>query len=272
MAVDKVLVSSAVAGSLPTALRSALTHFHARELPRLDPPVVVADAVSGKGSPDLGRLVVQEFAPLANEVQLVVPDRMLGAVLGRFGRAGRSLVPIDVRDRAERMTTVWLPASIVNAGTLVAVNDLSQSKEERPVVAIGVWSRFAGWRERLGTFAAKPEQALAADVALAVRPSLILLAANWRGMTVVIATSDVIAAELVGLAVIRARGSAAADEIGPWQDELVQRATEFELGVRLPDRLALRLVKGSTASNDAAELLEDVAVRLGVVDFAVVDI
>jgi hypothetical protein len=90
-----------------------------------------------------------------------------------------------------------------------------------------------------------------------------------------VATSDQIAAELVGLAIRQAKRDAADEEVGPWQDPLVQRATELDLGVRVPAQIAIRATlrgpeRVATATEFAA-LVADIAGRLGVHDFAVHD-
>ena len=232
-------------------------------VPTLAAPVVVADATSRiSGSDDFGRCVVDLLAQKIPEVRLVALDQRLTSFLRR-----RTAIPLD--SRAERISTVRLPDSIVGAQTIVGVNDVRQDAADRPTLAIGLWSRFAGARERLGARIGKPEQGLAAEVALAVHPAAIILADLWMGLTVVAATSDQIAAELVGLALRQASRPDECERVGPWQDPLVQRATELHLGVLLPDQMAICMVtEGSTPSDPPTTLLLEIAGRLGVRDVA----
>ena len=264
-------VTMVVAPSIARAIEAALSDCVDLGPVRSLPPVVVAAATTDAASPHgAGRFVVEFFERHASDAKLVVPPQPVVSVLSQVARRKSGLTRVDIRPRAERITSVWLPAHIVSAKTLVAVNDVRQDLAVRPALAIGLWSQFAGLWERIGVRLAKPDEGLAAEIALAVRPALILLVDSWRGLPVVISTSDQIAAELVGLAVRQARRAGEDDLIGPWQDPLVQRATELDLGVRSPEQLAIRMViEGTNGSNDAATLGEDVAARLGVRDFAV---
>lgn len=267
-------VKLAVAPSIPQAVEAALSNALALGPDRFLPPFVVADASADAASATgTGRLVVEILGREGGDVRRVVPPQPVLSVLNRFARRKSSVTRVDVRLRAERITSVWLPDPIVEAKTLVAVNDVRHDQAERPTLAIGLWSRFAGLWERVGARLAKPEEGLAAEIALAVRPTLILLVDSWRGQPVVIATPDQIAAELAGLALRQARRAGEDDQIGPWQDPLVQRATELDLGVRTPEQLALRLEVVDPANlpdeNLVTEWLRQLADLIGVTEFAI---
>jgi hypothetical protein len=55
-------------------------------------------------------------------------------------------------------------------------------------------------------------------------------------------TGDPIAADLLGLSLSRDPNAGDEELIGPWEDAIVQRATELEVGVRLPSDISLELV------------------------------
>jgi hypothetical protein len=256
----RTIVGIGLAQSVQAASRLAVSTLWKTAGPILVPPVVVVDATSRiSGSDDFGRCVVHLLTLDIPDVRRVVPDQPLASLL-------RRRTPVHVGSRAERISIVRLPDSIVRANAIVGVNDVRRETGARPTLAIGIWSRFAGPRERLGARLGTLEQGLAAEIALAFQPAVILLADTWRGLTVVVATSDQVAAELVGLAV---RGTDGDEQIGPWQDPLVQRATELNLGVLLPDRIAIRIATpNSTPKDRATTILTEIAGRLGVRDAA----
>ena len=105
---------------------------------------------------------------------------------------------------------------------------------------------------------------LSADLALALRPDLIVLVGTHEGRALAAATSDLIAAELVALA-LREHDPAAVDATGPWEDPIVQRATELDLGVRVPSQIELLVVGDSSSGEAALSPLRDlVGARLGI--------
>jgi hypothetical protein len=228
-------------------------------------PVVVVDATVGSiADPRLGSLIVGHLRSLFPQVDLVVPPSPVMSLLGRGARR----VSIDVSARSEQLSTVGLPRAIASAGTLIAANDLRGVDASRPTLALGIWTRFSGPRERIEARIAPREQGMDAEIALAVRPALVVLADAWQHLPVVVVTSDQIAAELIGLALRQAARDGDLERPGPWQDPLVQRATELDLGVRLPDRIAIRgaWARGLTepAAAHFVSLIDDIAVRLGV--------
>jgi hypothetical protein len=266
--VNTSIVTLAAAPSRSAAAEIALAHhFAAASPPR--PPIVVADA--GRPVPgDLGfgQVVTDVMSRSGQDVRRVAPANPLSSLLRVPGRFQRRHRPVEISARTARIPRVWFPRAIAEAGTLIGVNDVGHETAARPTLAIGLWSRFAGWRERAGVRLTKPEAALAAEIALAVRPALILLADDWRGWTIVVATADQIAAELVALGLRQTREASGDDRLGPWQDPLVQRATELDLGVRIPDQIQVRgtiAVEADQSRTSAfVELVARVTERLGV--------
>lgn len=178
-----------------------------------------------------------------------------------------------VAERPEPSSPFKLPVGIVDSGALVVANDLRGETAARPAIALGVWARFAGVRERIGVRVLPPEHGLAAEIAATVRPELILLADSWRGRSLVVAASDQVAAELAGLAIRQASGASDEAALGPWQDPLVQRATELDLGVRIPEQIALRAVwqdsKGGSGCDEFRGFIAGVCARLGIPEIVV---
>lgn len=193
-------------------------------------------------------------------VRLVPPPRF-----GLVGRAvgGRGAVPVDLRERGGRFDEVRMPAPIVAADARWLVTSLPGpgiGRGSRPIWAVAA---YAGAREavvaRLARTAVEP--GVIADLAAAALPALVLLSGRLAGHHLAVTTPDLIAAELVWLAL--AGGDAAGDDpIGPWEDATVQRATEIGLGARLPSQLEPTLLPGGGDDEGERSALSDLAERL----------
>jgi len=145
--------------------------------------------------------------------------------------------PVDLGDRASRIEHARLPHQLVTASTIVGVGSISGNESPGDPIALGLWSQFAHPSQRLGARLSNPRDGLAAEIALAVSPSLILLAAELDGIPIVTVASDQIAAELAGLAIRQILRPESGSEIGPWENPLVQRATELGIGIAIPAQI-----------------------------------
>ena len=123
--------------------------------------------------------------------------------------------------------------------------------------------QFLHPRDRL-RFAGHPHwRAHRADLAAQALPALTILlhpaADGWLG----IATGDPVAAELWSLALAERWLGDDVEMQGPWEDATVQRATELELGVRIPRDMVLTVAEGTALPTVARELLMEISSRLG---------
>ena len=123
--------------------------------------------------------------------------------------------------------------------------------------------QFLHPRDRL-RFAGRPNwRAHRADLAAHALPRMTMLlhpaAAGWLG----IATTDPVAAELWSLALAERWLGDDVEMQGPWEDATVQRATELELGARIPRDMVLVVAEGTALPTVACELLMDISSRLG---------
>ena len=96
--------------------------------------------------------------------------------------------------------------------------------------ALGIWSRFVPRRKRLLMRVTPFLNEEIVDNAARARPALLLQIAEWRGQRVLIASTDLISAEVIGRG-LRSTAQPAGD-IGetPWQSDLVRIASERGLG------------------------------------------
>jgi hypothetical protein len=100
-----------------------------------------------------------------------------------------------------------------------------------------MWARFAHPRQALGARLSSPRDGLTAEIALAVRPALVILSGTWSGCPLLIVSDDQVAAELAGIA-YRQLATSDPEPIGPWEHPLVQHATDLDLGIAMPSQIA----------------------------------
>lgn len=173
----------------------------------------------------------------------------------------------DVAARAERLTEVLIPRDLARAPLLIAISTFDQrDTATRPPLALSAWTAFLHPRDAIAVRLGGARLNLAAEAALAFAPDLYLLAGKVGSRRAVIATSDPIAADLVGLALWQDHLGPRAEVSGPWEDELVQHATELRLGVLSPDQIRLVARWAGPAdlgTTTLSPLVERISLRLG---------
>jgi hypothetical protein len=151
-------------------------------------------------------------------------------------------IEVDLSARGERLNRIVLARSLFDSEMLFGYSHLDRPLRagEPPAVAIGLWRTFARSWERLGARLGEEGASLAADIALGVVVRRYYVAATLDGMTVLLASSDPIVAEIAGRALLRLRQNRDNDMmVVPWEEPLVQRAAELRLGVRTPEEIRL---------------------------------
>jgi len=176
-------------------------------------------------------------------------------------------VAVNLQEHGGRYPVVSFPQVVVTAAErwlVVGIQGPADLPATRPIAAVAA---YAGSRERALARAARggPEPGVWADLAAGAPIALVLLvgAADSHGVVLAIATPDLIAAELVWLVL-----NEGDDEgVGPWEDATVQRATELDLGARLPSQLEPHLAAASPTPQAVVvlkELIDRVRLRLGI--------
>lgn len=214
------------------------------------PVAICTDTVNDGPSTALARMLhdrmVARTDHVANRsgefrsVQIAVPshsDRQLFPWRG----TGFQLLQTD-RPDAER-GEVSLRSDVANAASLVgiATTPIKAAAVLGPL-AIGGWTRFAGPAIALPLLYPSRREARTADVA-AVLGRLIrvsMLVTRAQGYVVLIASPDLVACELGGLAIVSWTLDSDPGRTLPWEDKVVQRAYELDLGASTPDQIDLR--------------------------------
>ena len=170
---------------------------------------------------------------------------------------------VPVTSPGARVTSALLPKAIMSARHRIIATDVVEVARHGPFV-LDLPARYVHPRQRLRLVTDRERSELMAEVASVVPISLVVVCLILPEGAFVAATSDVIAAELVALALSeRCLGSVRAFT-GPWEDAVVQRATELDLGVLVPS--AIRLVaEGSSVREPWADALQEhIRRRLGI--------
>jgi len=155
-----------------------------------------------------------------------------------------------------------LPSRLVDSDNLVLLNDLRDEKELRPVIALGVWKRYLHPKQRLLVELASHRTPVDAEIAAVIRPAATVLAASGNSYALLIFTADPLAAELIGLAIHWATSFSEAETTGPWEDAIVQRATELGSEIRLPRDLSLEWRRAEEPAAPDPELFASLARRV----------
>ena len=258
---DPVPVAVALGGRPgPTVAAAIDTVAGLAWLPEIEGDVLIATAEpDARGMGRAGaRAVAEVVAERRGRPRLVVPKRPPRGALSLL-RGRDRWVEVDVSAAGGRVERVPVRRGVMEAAALIGVGSIGTPEKTHPL-AIGLWSRFVHPKLAIAARLGGDRAPLAADLAIPFRPRLLVLTGAWRSLPVVVATPDLIAAELAGLAIRHGATTDPADRPRPWEDPLIQRATELGLGVLHPSSLDVRLVwTAGTESPDLAALaqLED---------------
>lgn len=198
----------------------------------------------------------------------VAGTSLRGGVRALLARPDDGWRSIDVRERdlSCELERVVLPATLADAGSVLVACELDDVAARGPYV-LDVAASYVAPATRLRLHASRSRVAVAAEVDLALCLGGAILALTVGGERWFVATRDPVAGELAALALSeRARGAGTSRSVvGPWEDPLVQRATELRLGVLLPANLDLVLVgAGEPGAEAGAAIARHLALRLGI--------
>lgn len=239
------------AAAVTAALDAAET---AGDLPRLPAPAALLSSHRALAGGPPRRAVVASLAAHGVDAHPVEPTGWLGP---RGGTRWRRL-PLTRPD--VRLAEVSLPVAVVEARSRIALAAV-RSDDVAPI-ALDLLTRYAHPRLRLVLRTAREREALAAELNLACRLDLLIVCGILGTIHVAAVTRDVIAAELLGLALREDPFVTSRELSGLWEDAVVQRATELDLGVALPSQLRLHQPREAPVGVSAA--LDRIRLRLGI--------
>jgi hypothetical protein len=201
------------------------------------------------------RLIRNAARVLGMRTRVVTPRWPLSAVVGIVGggdnwrevRVGAGSVRIDSR---------------VLQGPRIGLVPISLDYRQGPF-PLDLASRFLHPVDRARFLIARNRDRMAADIASGSQPDCWIITTIVGRDRLWLTTTDIIAAELWSLALAERFYDAALEAQGPWEDPTLQRATELELGVRIPAEMQLRHGVPGDMPDDIAALIATGCQRLG---------
>jgi hypothetical protein len=146
--------------------------------------------------------------------------------------------PVALKQPSSTLQQVNLPVGLLDASRLVGVVDLDAVAQRGPFV-LDLLARYVSPVDRLRILASRDRAVVVAEVNLARKLDLVVISCTLRGQRVFAATNDLIAGELVALALGEMVIGGERQWQTPWEDAVVQRATEMELGARFPGDITI---------------------------------
>lgn len=218
---------------------------------------------------------IASILPVGSQPLLLAPstmradDRLVGLVREQLPSA-RALVPrrmtryrrVSIDTPGAKLGAIRLPEAILAPGMLVCVADLDRLPPSGPF-ALDLLARFVSPLDRIRLLASRERSGLVAEVNLARRFDRVILATTLRGERMWLATDDMVTGELTALALSESQLPANRERVNPWEDEVVQRATDFALGARYPGDIRAHVAAGA---NDRVmnDLLAALQLRIGI--------
>jgi hypothetical protein len=201
--------------------------------------------------------------PPKSEVSIATPMRGGAARRAFFLPAGiGTWREVSILAAGASTESVLLPEPIANAAHRLIVVDVVEVARRGPF-ALDLAARYVHPRQRLRLVADHQRSSIVVEVTSVAMPTLSVVSFGMPGGALVAVTDDIIAAELVSLALAERCIGARRAFTGPWEDDVVQRATELELGVLMPGAIEMNTLGGAAHEPWAVELLEHLGRRLG---------
>lgn len=169
--------------------------------------------------------------------------------------------PVKVQDSG--LNSITWPQELAQADHRIVVTDVVEVARKGPFV-LDLTARYIHPRQRMRLLSSSQREAQAAEIASALSIDVFAVYLAQREGVMLAVTTDIIAAELTALAMSELCVGAPRSFTGPWEDPVVQRATELELGVLLPNRMRVVLDGPERSSHWSQRIVEHVRLRLGI--------
>jgi hypothetical protein len=195
--------------------------------------------------------------PLAGEIHELSPHSIV--YVPRYPVRTRRIV---IPQSAASIRAVRLPEAIATAASLVCAVDLNEVATSGPFV-LDVLARCVSPFDRARILASRDRAARVAEVNLAKRLDMVIMSRTVDNERVVVGTSDLIAGELAALTLSEELLAGTPSLQTPWEDAVVQRATELELGARYPGDIFIEN-RAATSSAALDSIIAAFHLRIGI--------
>ncbi|HEV2067135.1 MAG TPA: hypothetical protein VGR08_09870 [Thermomicrobiales bacterium] len=226
-------------------------------------PVMLPSSLDGDDA--LVQALRQSMGSSGTASSVVVPDSPLRTAMRAIAGGRTAWRPVELIVPEGISDEVLLPAPVVAAGSLVYVTLVDSVARTGPF-QLDLLSRFVHPRHHLRRLIDPDRAGRAAEVNLARIPDWCVVGCSVP-LGFVGVTRDVVAAELLALSLAERFFDRQAEFASPWEDRVVQRATELELGARIPGYIGIEMSDHSTGviREQAREIADIVRQRMGIV-------
>lgn len=208
----------------------------------------------------LAAIARREMRAAGVESHLEVPGNPV-ALLSRLARDDSRWRAATISPPDREARTVRLPTSILDAARLWVVTDVDAVSGRGPY-ALDLLSRYVDPISRARHLGSRERETVPVEVNLARTPDRYVLTKDTGAFVLGAVTSDPIAAELLALSLADEDLGRDHRVTGPWEDPMVQRATELDLGVRLPQEIRVTVSGGRSEAIDG--MIARIFARIGV--------
>ncbi|MGB3330170.1 MAG: hypothetical protein WBA46_14510, partial [Thermomicrobiales bacterium] len=192
----------------------------------------------------------------------LLPAGRLRGLLGERSQGWRA-IDLQAIDASSSLARLALPAGLVDADAVVVACDLDRVASRGPLV-LDLAASYLSPQTRMRLHAQRGRLAAAAEVNLAIPLAGAILGVTFGGERWYLGSPDPIASELAALALAEQALDAERAVVGPWEDPLVQRSTELQLGGLLPSALDISISPGCADETGAQAIVGLLRRRLGV--------
>lgn len=170
--------------------------------------------------------------------------------------------PFDRRTERENASSIRICRDVARARHLVALVNLDLVADRGPFV-LDLAVRYLAPLDRARILASPHRELTIARINRVIRFDSIVLSKTINETQIWLETSDPIAGELVALALSETSLRADRRYPSPWEDPLLQRATDLDLGARYSGDIRLDRV-ASLPDADLREVLLTLHLRIGI--------
>lgn len=225
-------------------------------------PVMLPSSLDGDDP--LVQVLRQSMRCSGTASSVVVPDPLLRTALRVIAGARAAWRSVDLMLPEGPSDEVLLPDRVIAAEPLVYVTLVDIVARAGPF-QLDLLSRFVYPRHRLRRLIDPDRAGRAAEVNLARTPDWCVVGCT-APPGIVGVTRDVVAAELLALSLAERFFDRQTEFASPWEDRVVQRATELQLGARIPGDIGIELSELSTGifREQAREITDVLRQRIGI--------
>lgn len=210
-------------------------------------------------SDPLVQAIGRELLALERSSSVVVPEHPLRLLSGMFSAKRREWQAVDLSlpDRPDR--DVLLPIPLLAGNTIVYITHVNAVARTGPF-QLDLLSRYVHPRQRIRQVVDPYRAGLAAEINMGIQPGWCVVGCDVPPGIVAI-TRDLIAGELFALCLAERFFDRHVEFTSPWEDRVIQRATQLELGARTPGDIRIvisRLQVEANAESRTLHAIDDI--------------